>query len=159
MEDEVANGKLPLNGLQDLQRACVAEIDEWASSINETSIITEIEYKRFVSLLYATLYCFSPQGRKGNVILYLMIYYIIYIRSIDIISYIFYDKGGMESLTYKDRIDLSHKNVATSLKFKTAQFHGKQFILCDLTYGKKLFDIYIKFIRPKVNYYICTCII
>lgn len=61
------------------------------------------------------------------------------------------DNKGMESLTYKDRINLLNISVATSLKFQTAQYYGKQFVLCDSTYGRKRFLIFVTITKQPVS--------
>ena len=121
MEIEIASGRLPVGGLKDLQKACQQEMD-WAETVVTLPVICEFVYKRFMSLFYACMYCFSPQGRIG----------------------------GIESLQFKQRKELLRKHHTQSTEFKTDWKYGFQSVLLDNQYCNKLFTIYINFLRPKV---------
>ena len=63
MEQVVANGKLPGEGLNALQAECKQRF-QWAMNLRNTKIDEHV-YRRFMDLFYACLYTFSPQGRVG----------------------------------------------------------------------------------------------
>ncbi len=92
--------RFPQNGLKDLMECVESELkwvrvffkNDWATRINEPI------YKRIISILFASLYVFSPQGRKG----------------------------GLESLKYSDGEVMLQQGHVNSKKFKTRSTYGYQ---------------------------------
>lgn len=79
MESEVYLGKMPAGGLPELQETFVAEITwvqkfvQLAKAYEAThrgrpySLMTNADYSRFSSAMYAGLYTFAPNGRVGGI--------------------------------------------------------------------------------------------
>jgi hypothetical protein len=117
--------RFPLNGLTDLM-LCINNELKWARKffLNESWILRfdELIYTRLMSILYASLYVFSPQGRKG----------------------------GIESLQLKDGDTMIRQGHANSKLFKTRSSFGYQ--PCTLSKKSYfLFKIYFERLRPLIS--------
>jgi hypothetical protein len=120
----IQNRRLPINGLRDLMK-CIDQELCWAHSYfnsnNWQNTFDKDIFNRVMEILYASLYVFSAQGRKG----------------------------GIEELKYQQGKIMLERGHANSTVFKTRATFGYQ--PCTLSKKSyPLFKIYFLNIRPLV---------
>jgi hypothetical protein len=128
LETLIENRQLPVGGLQELQQCLQKDlgwIKSWATELTENGDVNYVgktEYNRFMQVLYAAMYVYSPQGRIS----------------------------GIESITLKQADEMLQNGVTFSTKFKTNSTFGYQPVTTSkLT--RKLLHIYVTYLRPGTN--------
>jgi hypothetical protein len=130
LESEVANRRLPIEGLKTLIE-CVQGDMTWFNGLKDRIlksdsendfVLEEATYKHFMQLLFASLYVFSVNGRCG----------------------------GIEDMRLMQGEELVHKGFANSKVFKTRSTFGYQPVTVSKQ-SKRLLKIYVDNIRPMVN--------
>jgi hypothetical protein len=121
---KLPEGSSSLEQLQVLQKHLkdqIPRVNHILFGFIKENILTRNDYNFFMRILYSSLYIFSPQGRIG----------------------------GIESLLYKNGIQLLSDNYALTDKFKTQATFSKQPIILGET-SKDLFSLYFNNLRPYV---------
>jgi hypothetical protein len=125
-EIAVARRQLPENGLEELQKLVVSQLD-LVRKIKERLkrgmkiVVDEDLYNRFMRLFYSAIYVFAVNGRIG----------------------------GIESLRLKD-VTLLFASAATTSEFKTQRFYKLQPVFFTRV-PKYILPVYITVIRPSVE--------
>jgi hypothetical protein len=65
MAEQVLHRRMPAGGMEELQAAVMKELP-WVATLENSNIDKE-SYNRFMGVMYAALYAFSPQGRQAGV--------------------------------------------------------------------------------------------
>ena len=120
VESMIAQRKWPAGGLTELQDIILSQLP-WAERLSDQSAtsIAKAVYDKFMQLMSAAIYCFSPQGRIAAVM----------------------------ALRFGQREELLTCGFVMSSTFKTFSTFGKQPVTCSKLLQKLLF-VYIKIIRP-----------
>ena len=116
-EEEIANRRLPAEGVTELQAQVLTEM-AWVDSLETVPLISHNVYVRFMQILFAGMYAFCPQGRIG----------------------------GIMSLKFKHGQVLHQQGFLLATDFKTSEsFIYQPILLCDVT--ARLLDVYLKVMR------------
>jgi hypothetical protein len=129
IETMIENRQLPAGGLKELQQYVLKDL-QWVKSWTEaliesterkhTNCVGKDEYYRFMQILYASLYVYSPQGRIS----------------------------GIESMKLRQVDEMLQNGCALSTKFKTNSTFGYQPVTTSKL-SRKLLQIYITYLRPR----------
>jgi hypothetical protein len=114
----VQDGKLPQNGMSDIQKLIQAKMTSMTEMISDNSI-DRTKYALFVGFVIATLYAYAPQGRIG----------------------------GICAMTTDNAIELLSTTMTDVYEFKTAHTYGVQPILTERN-GQHVLRMYLKYLRP-----------
>jgi hypothetical protein len=120
MAEKVRLSQLPPGGLRDLQQAVAKELP-WARSVRHQNI-DDVAYGRFMQVMFAALYVFSPNGRQSGVV-------DIKLQQVD---------------------EFLAQYFTTSTQFKTHSKFGYQPVTLE-TISHELLSRYVTLIRPQVR--------
>jgi hypothetical protein len=123
----VACRRLPENGIQPLIECvlddCLLNHEMFSNKFRDvTPFVNKDFYEKYISLMYASLYVFSAQGRVG----------------------------GIQSLKYEQADDLLHNGFVMSKNFKSKSSWMYQPVTIS-PLSKRLVHFYITRVRPKVT--------
>ena len=118
IENLVFEGKYPQNGLPQIKSAVIRKL-EWAQNLTKANIDRDI-HNAFMSLMFASMYTFSVNGRLG----------------------------GIADAKYGQRDELLTSGHAMTSLFKTSSSYGYQPIVVDYEVARRLLQIYIDCVRP-----------
>jgi hypothetical protein len=120
LESRILNRTMPAGGLDELRDAVLVEYD-WARGVR-AGCIDDTAYHRYLQVLFAALYLFSPNGRKS----------------------------GVEDIKYGQAKELLEKGFATSTKFKTNKKYGYQPVTVGPV-SRELVRMYVEVVRPQIR--------
>jgi hypothetical protein len=126
LETLIENRQLPAGGLKELQQCLQKDllwVKTWATALSDDSnFVGKNEYNRFMQVLYAAMYVYSPQGRIS----------------------------GIESMKVKQGYEILQTGCAFSTNFKTNSTFGYQPVTSSKL-SRKLLQIYIAYLRPRIR--------
>lgn len=118
IDDRIQNNTMPVDGLQSVQHA-VLEEHPWCLQINHETVLDKEIFRLFIDVLVTSLYAFAPQGRIG----------------------------GIESLSWRNGIDLVNDGVAMAEDFKTKHVYLYQPVIASPEV-KPLLKLYLLYLLP-----------
>jgi hypothetical protein len=128
LETLVELGQLPEGGLEEIQQCLQNDLQwvkSWAMDLMNNDIsnfVGRTEYNRYMQILYASFYAYSPQGRIS----------------------------GIESMKLKQGYEMLTQKVAFSKNFKTNSTFGFQPVTTS-SVTRKLLHIYMTYLRPNCS--------